>query len=202
MRASDAERDEAAGQLGKHFAAGRLSHDTFQHRMNAVLGARRQSELPPLLADLPPRDPSPGERMRGWLAVGWSAVRDEAGTIARSARAGLGLTSGFPVAPGPVPVSAPPPARRVELLRFPRGAGTSFTIGRDPECDLAIADLTVSRAHAVLDRTPGGWLLTDHGSTNGTRVNGWRVRGAMPVGAGDVVRFGDAEYTLAAPAGD
>ncbi|HTB55966.1 MAG TPA: FHA domain-containing protein, partial [Trebonia sp.] len=66
------------------------------------------------------------------------------------------------------------------------------------ECDLAIADMTVSRVHARLERGAAGWLLTDLGSTNGTRVNGWRVRGPVPVRAGDVVSFGDAQYSLRA----
>ena len=209
LRASDAERDETAGELGEHFAAGRLSHDTFVRRMNAVMRARRRSELPPLLSDLPPKDPSPGaspgERVRGWLEGGWSAIRDGAS----SALDGLRLTSGFPADPGPVsrhpaPVSIPAPgpvpavlARVLQSLPFPRGAATSFLIGRDRECDLVIEDLTVSRVHAVLERADGGWVLTDRGSTNGTRVNGWRVRDTVPVRAGDVVRFGDSLYTLA-----
>ena len=80
--------------------------------------------------------------------------------------------------------------------------GDSFTIGRSGDCDLTIADLTVSRVHATLERTADGWLLTDMSSTNGTRVNGWRVRGRVPVKAGDVVSFGDARYSLRAADGE
>ena len=71
--------------------------------------------------------------------------------------------------------------RRPLPLQFPRGGGDQFSIGRDASCDLAIADMTVSRRHAQLERTEDGWLLTDLESTNGTRVNGWRVRGKVPV---------------------
>jgi pSer/pThr/pTyr-binding forkhead associated (FHA) protein len=39
-------------------------------------------------------------------------------------------------------------------------------------------------------------VLKDLSSTNGTRVNGWRVRGQVTVRAGDVIRFGDVEYAL------
>ena len=53
LRASDAERDEVVSRLREEFAAGRLSQDTFLHRMNAVLEARHMADLPPLLADLP-----------------------------------------------------------------------------------------------------------------------------------------------------
>ena len=56
--------------------------------------------------------------------------------------------------------------------------------------------MTVSRIHARLERTPEGWVLKDLSSTNGTRVNGWRVRGQVTVRSGDVVRFGDVEYYL------
>ena len=78
-------------------------------------------------------------------------------------------------------------------LQFPRGGGDQFSIGRDASCDLAIPHMTVSRRHAQLERTKDGWLITDLESTNGTRVNGWRVRGKVPVRAGDVVSFGNLE---------
>ena len=77
---------------------------------------------------------------------------------------------------------------------FPPGSGTSFTIGRTQECDLRIADLSVSRRHARLDRGQDGWLLSDLGSHNGTRVNGWLVREPVPVRPGDVLQFGSAEF--------
>lgn len=199
VRASDSERDQAAGELGEHFAAGRLSHQTFVRRMNAVMGARHRADLPPLLADLPPR-----ERTRSRLAARWSQVREEAGAIVRSVMDGIGRGPGG-YAPAPPLPAAVPAARPPRPLQFPRGSGTSFTIGRDSDCDLALDDPTVSREHAILQRATGpgdgGWLLTDQGSTNGTRVNGWRVRGTVPVQAGDIVRFGEAEYTLA-PSGD
>jgi pSer/pThr/pTyr-binding forkhead associated (FHA) protein len=81
-------------------------------------------------------------------------------------------------------------------LVFPRGDRDSFSIGRSGGCDLTIHDMTVSRVHAMLERTADGWQLTDLSSTNGTRVNGWRVRDQVPVKAGDVVSFGDAQYSL------
>jgi pSer/pThr/pTyr-binding forkhead associated (FHA) protein len=72
---------------------------------------------------------------------------------------------------------------------LPPGPG-SFTIGRDAACDLVLADMTVSRTHAGLLRVADGWLLSDAGSTNGTRLNGWRVTDPVPVQAGDQVTFG------------
>ena len=91
--------------------------------------------------------------------------------------------------------------RRPLPLQFPRGSAEQFSIGRDASCDLAIADMTVSRRHATLERTEDGWLLTDLESTNGTRVNGWRVRGKVSVTPGDLVSFGNSEYSCVSPGG-
>jgi len=208
LRASDADRDEVVSRLREEFAAGRLSQDTFLHRMNAVLEARHQADLPPLLADLPaaaePGSPPPGPEpgspppapvrsVLGRLRAAWPRLRPGAtlppGTVSpRQAGPVRRLTAGMPLAGAA--------ARRAAPLQFPRGDGNLFSIGRDASCDLLIADMTVSRVHARLERTPDGWLLTDLASTNGTRVNGWRVRGRVPVRAGDLVSFGTAEYSL------
>ena len=208
LRASDAERDEVVSRLREEFAAGRLSQDTFLHRMNAVLEARHQADLPPLLADLPaaaepgspPPGPEPGSpppapvrsvlgRLRAaWLRLWPGATLPPGAVSPRQAGPVRRLTAGMP--------RAGVAARRAAPLQFPRGDGNLFSIGRDASCDLLIADMTVSRVHARLERTPDGWLLTDLASTNGTRVNGWRVRGRVPVRAGDLVSFGTAEYSL------
>lgn len=65
-----------------------------------------------------------------------------------------------------------------------------FVIGREATCDLFLDDPTVSKHHADLRRTDDGWLLTDVGSRNGTRVNGWRIQDAV-LRDGDVVRMGN-----------
>ncbi len=49
-------------------------------------------------------------------------------------------------------------------------------VGRGEDCDLRIDDKSVSKRHCVLVTTDGLVLLRDLGSTNGTRVNGQRVR--------------------------
>ena len=215
LRASDAERDEVATRLKDEFAAGRLSHDTFLYRMNAVLEARQRAELPPLLADLPTEQPprpsrpaaaaaAAGRSVTGWFRGTWSRISGSAdadrrhhGTGPRTAvppvaRASHVVTMGLRAS---ADVDWPRP------LEFPRGTGEQFSIGRDASCDLAIADMTVSRRHATLERTQDGWLLTDLESTNGTRVNGWRVRGKVKVTPGDLVSFGNAEYALSPASG-
>lgn len=72
--------------------------------------------------------------------------------------------------------------------RFAIGDGP-FTIGRLPNCSLILSDENVSRNHAVIERGPGGWTLTDAGSTNGTTVNGTRVSEAQ-LQPGDRIVFG------------
>ena len=65
------------------------------------------------------------------------------------------------------------------------------TIGKGSENDLTLEDdETVSRLHAVLDRFPAGWCVTDLGSSNGTYVNGDRIWGLHRLRHGDEVRIG------------
>lgn len=199
LRASDAEREQVVSRLRDEFVAGRLSHETFLHRMHVVLESRRQAELPPVLADLPVQ-PAP-RSLGGWLRGAWSKVTGGAGPALRAAGAAPGRRAGTRTgAPSRPPRRALTTSMRAAAdraqpipLQFPRGGGDQFSIGRDASCDLAIPDMTVSRRHAQLERTKDGWLITDLESTNGTRVNGWRVRGKVPVRAGDVVSFGNLE---------
>jgi len=82
-------------------------------------------------------------------------------------------------------------------LALPTGSQIRFTIGRELACDMTLPDETVSRWHASLERVSYGWLLDDLGSTNGTRVNGWRVTSPSLVRAGDLVTFGRVTFVLA-----
>jgi predicted component of type VI protein secretion system len=51
-------------------------------------------------------------------------------------------------------------------------------VGRKEDCDLRLPHKSVSKMHCVIVKTDGLLLLRDLGSTNGTRVNGQRVRRA------------------------
>jgi hypothetical protein len=53
IRASDADRDRAAALLREHHAAGRLTAEEFDDRMNKALEAKTLDEIDELLADLP-----------------------------------------------------------------------------------------------------------------------------------------------------
>jgi len=53
--------------------------------------------------------------------------------------------------------------------------GERMTVGRSPEADVFLDDVTVSRDHAVLVKRHGAWYLDDSGSLNGTYVNRKRI---------------------------
>jgi FHA domain-containing protein/uncharacterized protein DUF1707 len=188
VRVSDVDRDRAVDDLKQEYVHGRLSHDTFMLRMHAALGARNQGQLSGLFTDLPQR---PGRLGRIREAVlGW-----------RRAAPGGASTSPADLVPRPPQPAAGPVPRP---LVFPPGPDTSFTIGRDNRCDLYIDDMSVSRLHARLARDDQGWVLADLGSTNGTRLNGWRVRAAVPVRPGDLIVFGSVAFVVrpeASPSG-
>jgi hypothetical protein len=63
------------------------------------------------------------------------------------------------------------------------------TIGRHPQSTVFLDDITVSRRHVVIARTPSGFTLRDVGSLNGTYVNRKRVDEAS-LRHGDEVQIG------------
>lgn len=74
--------------------------------------------------------------------------------------------------------------------------GAPLQIGRAPECGLVLKDTQVSRRHARLQARGGVLVLTDLGSTNGTRVNGHRVTEVV-LGIGDRIQIGQTTISVA-----
>ncbi len=70
-------------------------------------------------------------------------------------------------------------------------------VGRSPECDLELADTTVSRRHCVLIRDGNVVVVEAGDSHNPTRVNGARSEGQR-LRDGDVVRFGRLQFRFKA----
>jgi predicted component of type VI protein secretion system len=68
---------------------------------------------------------------------------------------------------------------------------SEITIGRESTNDIVITDAEVSRKHARLVQQPGGYLLEDLGSTNGTFVNGQRLMGPHSLRPGELVVLGE-----------
>ncbi len=54
----------------------------------------------------------------------------------------------------------------------------------------------MSGVHAELRRKADRWVIIDLGSTNGTRVNGWRVTGPTTVHPSDEITFGRVSFRL------
>jgi pSer/pThr/pTyr-binding forkhead associated (FHA) protein len=68
-------------------------------------------------------------------------------------------------------------------------------VGRQAECDLCLDHKGVSKLHCVLIKTDGLLVLRDLGSTNGTRVNGTRVRRAALL-PNDKISFASFHYKV------
>ncbi|MEM1029559.1 MAG: sigma 54-interacting transcriptional regulator [Myxococcota bacterium] len=75
--------------------------------------------------------------------------------------------------------------------------GAAMAVGRESDCAIHLADTKVSRRHFILRRTGATLTLEDLGSTNGTKVNGVRIRGARRLVGGDVLTAGRSRFTIA-----
>jgi hypothetical protein len=69
------------------------------------------------------------------------------------------------------------------------------SLGRGPECEIFLDDVTVSRRHSVITRGSDGFTLHDEGSLNGTYVNRRRVESAK-LEDGDEVQIGKYKLTF------
>ncbi|WP_371773988.1 FHA domain-containing protein [Streptomyces sp. NBC_01438] len=67
----------------------------------------------------------------------------------------------------------------------------SYTLGRDPQGDMTIDDARVSWRHATISWNGRAWSIEDHGSTNGTYVQGQRIH-QLEIGPGSTVHLGNA----------
>jgi hypothetical protein len=167
MRASDHRRETTVAALRERALDGCLTLDTFAGRVGAAYQAKTVEELDELVADLP----RPGGRLSRWRES------------ARRAVGGIGRR------PEPEP-----PALEIEVLLPP--SADAVTVGRSRECDVVVGEETVSRFHAELRHGEGkNWVVRDLDSTNGTWLNGARVREAR-VGRGDVLWLGGLRMEL------
>ncbi len=72
--------------------------------------------------------------------------------------------------------------------------GERMTIGRSPDAEIFLDDVTVSRDHAQLVRRGSGWALDDSGSLNGTYVNRRRIE-SHRLEDGDELQVGKYKLT-------
>lgn len=88
------------------------------------------------------------------------------------------------------------PGQACVIVRRGPAAGTKFTmdgdvvtVGRHPQSDIFLNDITVSRRHAELRRAGAKYEVTDLGSLNGTYVNRARVDSSV-LSSGDELQVG------------
>lgn len=96
-----------------------------------------------------------------------------------------------------------PPSRAVLVVEAPAASrGQEFlvtgeaTVGRAPGCAIVLPGEYVSAHHARLVERDGRVWVEDLGSTNGTLLNGRRLRRPAAMRAGDRLRIGDVELGL------
>jgi pSer/pThr/pTyr-binding forkhead associated (FHA) protein len=119
-----------------------------------------------------------------------------------AARTGSALPASVAATPSSAPPIAAPrmPAAQAYLAglngnQFALRAGATTRLGRALDNDIVVTDASVSRHHATIEAVNGSFRLRDLGSQNGTFIGGKRVTDA-PLGNGDAVQIGDAEFTF------
>jgi len=158
----------------------RIGDESFRFYADVAAAAPAPAPPPPPAATVPPPDtpsPSPEPRLRK-TAFG-------------------------------VPVPPPPPTARASapLATFLIKTGALkgqrmpvrtpvVNVGRADYNDFMIPDESVSTTHAKLQRREGIWVLIDLDSTNGTFVDGQRIKGEAPLAPGASVRFGDVQLVF------
>lgn len=74
------------------------------------------------------------------------------------------------------------------------------TVGKASANDVSLVDdPTASHLHAMLERFPAGWCVTDLGSSNGTWVNGERIWASRRLRHGDEIRIGQTRLIFRDP---
>ena len=101
-----------------------------------------------------------------------------------------------------VPVGELPADSAVLIVRSGAQAGDRFVLkdgqtrlGRHPDSEIMLDDITVSRRHVSVERTDEGWVVTDAGSLNGTYVNQERIDRAV-LHHGDELQVGKFRLVL------
>jgi ribosomal protein L40E len=101
---------------------------------------------------------------------------------------GLGLPEGID---GPALIVRAGGGRAGETFRLEH---ERITIGRSPDCEIFLDDVTVSRKHAVITKNGDDFRIEDEGSLNGTFVNKKRVE-AAELENGDELQIGKYRLT-------
>ena len=98
--------------------------------------------------------------------------------------------------PQTAPAATAPKEATMRIVRGPQNMDTTYhldhremTVGRSPQCDLLLNDMTVSRSHAVILPVGQGFAIKDEGSFNGVWINNENVS-QQTLHNGDIVQIG------------
>jgi FHA domain len=163
MARPGASRKQLARTLSAAYAGGLLSQETFERRVDQLLKARLIDPFR-IIGDL---NVQRSPRMPKTKLMRAAASR----TKVPNATAHTGI-------------------RPMLLALDWNGGKQDLLLGRHHRCDLVFSNLNVSRRHARLVFRDGSWILHDLESTNGTFVNGVRVR-RCELHAGDQLVLGN-----------
>ncbi|MDQ0278282.1 hypothetical protein QO003_002585 [Arthrobacter silviterrae] len=98
-------------------------------------------------------------------------------------------------APAANPAPAGQPVLDIDGQRYSLNA-SSITLGRSSEADILIDDTGVSRKHLEIRTREGVSTAVDLGSTNGSYVNGHRIRGSAGLSDGNTITMGRTTITF------
>ena len=131
-------------------------------------------------------------RVEGPGDPGRTTVRPAVGDGATQLRSAVGAagTTVLPTPSGRLEVVAGMDAKSFGLAK------AKCVVGRAAGSDIQMPADSVSSRHAQLERTDGGWRLTDLRSTNGTFVNERRID-SVELKPGDAIRFGEVRVKFA-----
>jgi FHA domain-containing protein len=147
MRAEDV-RQRVRATLAAAYGEGLLSDGTLAHRLDQ-LDSNRILEPDRLIGDLNLRDARRRPQAPAWVSAAVARLWPSLAQASVAAPAVLALDWA--------------------------GTTDTLTVGRHPDCDVILDDITVSRRHALLLFRDGAWILRDLKSLNGTAVNGVSV---------------------------
>jgi serine/threonine-protein kinase len=176
--------------LEKSAEARQASVDEFVRALQGAAGrgprtiTMRGVPVPPMVA---PSSPMPGATAP--VPSPASASLDESTRQTVPLAAAVPVMLGLPSAVFPAWLLAVTGSQRG--VQFP--LGERAVIGRDEHAEVALADSSVSRRHASLERRGDGFHVVDQGSRNGTWVNGQRVS-EQRLGDRDEVRVGNVTF--------
>ncbi len=101
----------------------------------------------------------------------WTSLEEESAGDTTERLSGTGL---FGEGTPRLPVGVVPLVKRAGSSDSSGYAGM-VTFGRGPECDVVLRHPGISKVHAYVRRLGEMWIVTDAGSTNGTKVDGAKL---------------------------